>query len=64
MCALAVYLAAAISLHSVVLKTLFLRTSVEGRGVLEHVPTSVADPVLICSKQMKKRLENKPFPTS
>jgi hypothetical protein len=47
---LAVYLGAAIRLQSVALKTLSLRTLVEGRGALEHVPTSVADPVLMYSR--------------
>jgi hypothetical protein len=59
-----VFLGAALRLHSVVLKILLLRTSIEGRGVLEQVPTSVVDPVLQYSKQMKKRLESKPFPVA
>ena len=59
-----VYLGAAMRLHIVVLKTLLLRTSIEGRGVLEQIPTSVVDPVLKYSKQMKKRLESKAFPVA
>jgi hypothetical protein len=55
------YLCDALRLHSVVLRTLLLRNSIEGRGVLEQVPTSVVDPVLKYSKQMKKHLESKPF---
>jgi len=56
-----VHLGAAMLLHSVVLRTLLLRISIEDRGVIEQVPTSVVDPVLKYSKQMKKSLESKPF---
>jgi hypothetical protein len=46
MCGFVSYLGSPIRLHSVLLNPLLLHTSIDGRGVLEQVPTVSGDPEL------------------